>query len=388
MKENSAQPTILVADDHPTNVGLLFEMLSHAGYRVLVAENGKAAMERARKGNPDLIILDVMMPEMDGFEACAALKRDPATAAIPIIFATALADNESRTRAFQLGANDFLTKPLSRQPTLACVAKHLSRTAAKDSLPQPPAARSMPAKESTTAAPELPEKKEVETNAMSADALLPTALHDLRGSLGGALGFLENLEIELQEDAPDLPTMRDFSAWMRRSLASMEEALQVLALGRGLHSHVAESSPCPLAEILQAAAERTAEFIPSPAISLAGAETAPTVESDRLLLEQFFFLLFRAFLGLIDDVPSVTVEVRAMLPSGQGKGITLEVPGEPLNAKECAIFFEPFKEGKRQRLRSVGISPCGLQILAQTLRLETTAEPSKAGTRFHFTFPR
>jgi diguanylate cyclase (GGDEF)-like protein len=107
---------ILVVDDQPVNLRLLAEILDHQ-FAVLVATNGADALTLARRAPyPDVILLDVMMPEMDGYAVCAALKRDPLTANIPVIFVTARTDAPSETRALAQGAVDFITKPIN--PTL------------------------------------------------------------------------------------------------------------------------------------------------------------------------------------------------------------------------------------------------------------------------------
>src|SRR5689334_22510433 len=85
--------TILVVDDNPTNIQVLFDVLSEIGYRVAIAKSGEAALQRVQSYHPDIILLDVMMPGIDGFETCQRLKADSATCDIPVIFMTALSDS-------------------------------------------------------------------------------------------------------------------------------------------------------------------------------------------------------------------------------------------------------------------------------------------------------
>lgn len=103
---------VLVADDIPANRKLLQAKLSHEYYQVSTAADGKEAVDLARSTQPDIILLDVMMPVMDGFEACRILKSDPATQHIPIVMVTALGDREHRLKGLSAGADDFLTKPV------------------------------------------------------------------------------------------------------------------------------------------------------------------------------------------------------------------------------------------------------------------------------------
>ncbi len=117
--------TILVVDDDAASLGALLECLRRAAFRVLVAQDGRSALERAEYGKPDLILLDVMMPDMNGFETCRRLKSNPATAEPPVLFLTALADTREKIMGFEAGAVDYLTKPFQWEEVLARVRTHL-----------------------------------------------------------------------------------------------------------------------------------------------------------------------------------------------------------------------------------------------------------------------
>ena len=118
--------SVLVVDDTPTNVGVLLEVLGRAGFKVLVARDGESALEQTGYALPDLILLDVMMPGLDGFETCRRLKQQPRTAHIPVIFMTALTDVQDKLRAFEAGAADYVSKPFQHEEVLARVNAHLA----------------------------------------------------------------------------------------------------------------------------------------------------------------------------------------------------------------------------------------------------------------------
>jgi len=118
--------TILIIDDTPTNITLLLKHLQLARFRVLVAENGEVGLERAAYIKPDLILLDVMMPGLNGFEACRLLKINPETQHIPVVFMTALNDTVDKMRGFEVGGVDYITKPFEAQEVLARITTHLT----------------------------------------------------------------------------------------------------------------------------------------------------------------------------------------------------------------------------------------------------------------------
>jgi len=110
--ENIRKPRILIVDDEEKNVRLMAAILKNYGYDFETARNGREALEKTKEYSPDLIFLDIMMPEMDGYEACKRLKEDPLTQHLPVVMVTALADKESKIRGLEAGANDFLAKPV------------------------------------------------------------------------------------------------------------------------------------------------------------------------------------------------------------------------------------------------------------------------------------
>jgi len=110
----SASPKILVVDDHPSSRMTAVALLSVEGYEVLEAENGSVALDCVIEMNPDLILLDVMMPGMDGYEVCRRLKQDEQTRLIPVVFVTALNDRRARLRGIEAGGDDFLSKPFDQ----------------------------------------------------------------------------------------------------------------------------------------------------------------------------------------------------------------------------------------------------------------------------------
>ena len=118
-------PSILIVDDNPTNLEVLSEALSESGFEIAVAIDGESAIEQVDYYPPSLILLDVMMPGIDGFETCQRLKENPQTFEIPIIFMTALSDTAHKVKGLSLGAVDYITKPFQQEEVMARVQTHL-----------------------------------------------------------------------------------------------------------------------------------------------------------------------------------------------------------------------------------------------------------------------
>ncbi|MDP8966787.1 MAG: GAF domain-containing protein [Cyanobacteriota bacterium] len=124
--ENLTGGVILIVDDTPTNLRVLCDFLTDSGFEVLVAVDGESAIAQTIYAQPNLILLDVLMPGIDGFETCRQLKANPSTQAIPVIFMTALGETVDKVRGFQVGAVDYVTKPIQPEEVLARIANHLT----------------------------------------------------------------------------------------------------------------------------------------------------------------------------------------------------------------------------------------------------------------------
>ena len=111
MEQKNSNTRILLVDDNPKNLQILISYLKNHHYQISIATNGTDALEQVAVVRPHLILLDIMMPGMDGFEVCVSLKSNPETESIPVIFITAMAENEHKLKGFELGGVDYITKP-------------------------------------------------------------------------------------------------------------------------------------------------------------------------------------------------------------------------------------------------------------------------------------
>lgn len=213
MKVIEDNDKILVVDDIPTNMWVLLEVLDNAGYEVLLAQSGSQALRIAQYAKPKLILLDVMMPIMDGFEVCQQLKANPELRAIPVIFMTALSDNTNKIKGFELGAADYITKPIQYREVLARVATHLELYKLQQALQQ--------------------RNAELETFARM-------VAHDLKNPLNAVINLTE-LIISEQHKYNDVETIKQKIIsrlkWVLQASGQMREIIEALLLMAGLAQH-------------------------------------------------------------------------------------------------------------------------------------------------------
>ena len=193
MQINPAEFKLLVVDDVQTNVLLLKALLSKEGYGILVATNGQEALEVIRNENPDLILLDVMMPGMDGFEVAERLKSEEYRCEIPIIFLTALDDTQSIVNGFKLGAGDFISKPFRKEELMVRIKHQLSLVAARRIIEE--------------------KNEELRKTIAGRDKMYSVIAHDLRSPMASMKMLLNTIMMSVEKDKidPDIFDMLEMS---------------------------------------------------------------------------------------------------------------------------------------------------------------------------------
>lgn len=194
--------SILIVDDTPNNIRLLFDVLDRAGFDVSVVKSGEKALEKLNNIQPDLILLDVMMPGIDGFETCRRIKANPENADIPIIFMTALSETDNKVIGLQLGAVDYITKPIQVEEVLARVNIHLGLRNTQRQLHQEIADRKQAELElkQTLTALEQMQMQLVQNEKMSAlGNLVAGVAHEINNPIGFLNGSIHNTKEHIQD---------------------------------------------------------------------------------------------------------------------------------------------------------------------------------------------
>lgn len=180
MEINPSEYKILIVDDVMSNVLLLKVLLTNEKFAIATASNGRQALEQVEKENPDLVLLDVIMPDMSGFEVAQHLKSNPNTADIPIIFLTALNSTADIVKGFQVGANDFISKPFNKEELIIRVTHQISLVAAKRLI--------------------LSKTEELQRTIAGRDKLYSVIAHDLRSPMGSIKMVLNMLILNLPSE--------------------------------------------------------------------------------------------------------------------------------------------------------------------------------------------
>ena len=180
MEINPSEYKILIVDDVMSNVLLLKVLLTNEKFAIATASNGRQALEQVEKENPDLVLLDVMMPDMSGFEVAQHLKSNPNTADIPIIFLTALNSTADIVKGFQVGANDFISKPFNKEELIIRVTHQISLVAAKRLI--------------------LSKTEELQRTIAGRDKLYSVIAHDLRSPMGSIKMVLNMMILNLPSE--------------------------------------------------------------------------------------------------------------------------------------------------------------------------------------------
>ena len=292
MSAETHRATILIVDDTPINLRVIVESLEGQGYQIVVATRGEEALKRANYVKPDLILLDVMMPDLNGFEICRRLKAQPSTLDIPVIFMTSLASVDDKVTGFSVGAIDYVTKPLHVEEVRARVDTHLGLRAMQKEL-------QMRTAQLTTANEEL-------------EAFAYSVSHDLRAPLRAINGFAQILteRCGASISAEGHECLRKVQVASRRMDVLIQDLLMYARTGRGS----VRAIPVPLLPLIQELECTFGDRLVSTNARFIIARPLATPLGDPTLIEQILLNLLDNALKYRrpDRVPELNLSARAM----------------------------------------------------------------------------
>ncbi len=366
MPEESARQSILIVDDQPANIKVLNEILKRE-YDLFVALNGQDALAVSRNSAPDLILLDIMMPDMDGYEVCERLKADELTRDIPVVFVTAMDQEEDETRGLELGAVDYLTKPICPAIVKARVRNHLKLKNALATLA-------------------LQNAELVEAARLREDVESITR-HDLKSPLNGIIGM------------PRIVADEGVTDTQRRHLKMIEEcgykmlnminlSLDLLKMERGKYELRPET--IDLAAIVRRIIEELAILIEDQELDVqliidgvaAGGDEAFSATGDPLLC---YSMLANLMKNAMEAAPLDSKLSVALEQGDQTRIVVHNMGAVPPEIRD--VFFEKYTTSGKSK--GSGLGAYSAKLIADTHGGAITMETSEeAGTTIAITLPK
>ncbi len=352
------KPVILIIDDNITNLEVAVKKLEDQGIIVVTARNGKRGLERAKLVQPDLILLDVVMPGIDGFETCHRLKADKTTQDIPVIFMTVLTNKEDILKGFAAGGVDYVTKPLEVEIMMARVKNHLT-------------IRKL--------------QKELQTKVTELDAFARTVAHDLQNPLGIVIGYADYLTNYFSELEPQdiITTLKRLEA---ASLKSSSIVNELLLLAR-LSKQDIRRQPLNMEHIVKRVEQSLQAMIEQYGGQLIIPESWPTALGHPPWIEEVWINYVSN--GLKYGGPSPRLELGSNLLNDDTIKFWVRDEGPGIPPEDQATLFVEFTRLQRKRIEGYGL---GLSIvwrivekLGGTVGVESEVGQ---GSKFYFILPQ
>lgn len=388
MTNISAHPAdILIVDDTPENLRLLSSMLEEQGYKVRKATNGKRAIKAVEAQLPDLILLDIMMPEMNGYQVAEYFKKTLHSSEIPIIFLSALSNTLDKVMAFDVGGVDYITKPFQVQEVLVRVRTQITLRQQQKQLVE----------QNKQLQQEILERQKVEA---ALRVYIHAVSHDLRNPVTGMLMVLKNF---LEEVSPNLTEIPISTSILDRMANSCDRQLNLInslveTSDVGLQGITVNCQPLDLQEFTQKILEEWQPIFEQSQVHVENLVTSPLP-----LVQGDYHQLWRVFDNLFSNAikynpPGLTLTLSAKLLSqklSQKKSqpeyiyYTISDDGVGMNSEEAEKLFELYQRGKgvgKIQGLGLGLYLCRQIIMAHGGKIGVKTQPNK-GASFWFTLP-
>lgn len=362
---------ILIVDDTPANLQVLSRALREQGYKVRAAPGGAQALKAVQAQQPDLILLDINMPEMDGYAVCKTLKAEPATADIPVIFISALNEIEDKVKGFQLGAVDYITKPFQFEEVQVRVHNHLRLHDLQQRL----------ARRNAELASSLERQQALEAQR---ENLVHMLVHDMRSPLTGMQGYLSLLEM-FSSGWPE-----KHQGYLARAQSSTESLIQMISTILDVHKMDSGQMPLKraeseLAELARQAVDALGALTLNHPVSIESPDDLSPIAVDQELIQRVLGNLLGNALKFSPPQAPIVIQLREeaelIYCAVQDQG-----PGIP--AEKHAQIFEKFGQAEvRKHSTGLGLTFCKLAVEAHDGQIGLDSTPGE-GSTFWFKLPK
>jgi len=348
--------TLLIVDDLPANLSVLSEYLTEKGFKVLVANDGESGIEKAQYANPDLILLDVMMPGISGFDACEKLKSLEKTKNIPIIFMTSLSDTPYTIKAFELGAVDYVTKPIVQEEVFVRVRAQIQLCHLQ---------------------------RDLQLKNLELEAFSRTVAHDLKTPLSHIIGYSEEL-LDTLESQLDERSCQFLNSIFKAGNRMTKIINELLMLARTTKEDV-ETSVLDMHLIVTQAIQRTQRDCEVNGCAIEVAKDWPEVVGYASWVEQIWVNYLSNALKYGGDPPHISVGFDKLQDSYK---FWVRDNGQGMDKAQCAKIFTPFTRLQQNQAEGHGLGLSIVQSITEKLNGEVGVESVVGqGSVFYFTLP-
>ena len=366
-------PSILIVDDTPENLQLLNGMLKSRGYKARPVPDGEMALRAAKSDPPDLILLDINMPEMNGYEVCRSLKGDPTLAAIPVIFISALNETMDKVKAFGLGGVDYVTKPFQFEEVHARVETHLKLRQLQKELER----QNQQLKES------YDRLRELET---LRDNLVHLVVHDLRSPLAMMAGYVDLIKVKIAAklNASEIGYIDVVGKHTAKLLDMVTTLLDISRMEAG--QMPLNRQTCDLAGVTKEVTDSFSVLAGRRQLSIESLSGPLSVHADKDVLQRIIANLVGNAIKFTPDGGQIHVTI-GRKDSMARVAVTDSDPGIP--AEYHAKVFEKFGQVDKQARRhstGLGLTFCKLAVHAHGGEIGVESEVGK-GSTFWFALP-
>ena len=355
--------TLLIVDDKPQNLRLISDFLAEQGFELMLTRSGAQALEKIELAMPDLVLLDVTMPEMDGFEVCRRLKDNARTAALPVIFMTALDDTAHKVEGFRLGAVDYITKPIQREELLARIRHHLQLHSLQKEL--------------------LSKSEDLAQKNAELEAYAHTIAHSLKTPLAAASRFLEILD-KFKSDGLTAE-QRHLVQQAFSALAMTGDAVDALLLLSTVARRSVELHPLEMGALVDQALNQLADLQARTHASLKLPDAWPPASGYAPWVGEVWLNLLSNALKYGGSPPSIEL---GGTPEGSHVRFWVRDNGQTLSAQERKRVFIPFTRLHQERAAGHGLGLATVQRIISSLGGKVgVSAGAQGGNEFFFELP-
>ena len=355
--------TLLIVDDKPQNLRLISDFLAEQGFELMLSRSGAQALEKIELAMPDLVLLDVTMPNMDGFEVCRRLKNNAPTAALPVIFMTALDDTAHKVEGFRLGAVDYITKPIQREELLARIQHHLQLHSLQKEL--------------------LSKSEDLAQKNAELEAYAHTIAHSLKTPLAAASRFLEILH-KFKSDGLTAE-QRHLVQQAFSALAMTGDAVDALLLLSTVARQSVELHPLEMGALVDQALNQLADLQARTHASLKLPDAWPPASGYAPWVGEVWLNLLSNALKYGGSPPSIEL---GGTPEGSHVRFWVRDNGQTLSAQERKRVFIPFTRLHQERAAGHGLGLATVQRIISSLGGKVgVSAGAQGGNEFFFELP-